>query len=156
MKCLNHYFILSLMIAASWSAHSQEDTDYQLKDLDGVVHKVSDLRGKYLVMNFWATWCPPCIKEMPELESFYQNHRDTAEVWGVSFEMTEPSDIKLFLKKLNVTYPILGNGQEPQTGYGTVKVLPTTFIIDREGKFLHRFEGAITEQDIVEVISSNQ
>ena len=146
-------FILSLLIGVTGPTIAEEQADYQLKDLDGVVHKVSDLKGKWLVMNFWATWCPPCIKEMPELESFYQNHPDTAEVWGVSFEMTDPSDIKSFVESLNVTYPILGNGQEPKTGYGTVKVLPTTFIIDRDGKFLHRFEGPITEQDIVEVIN---
>ena len=152
MKRRNHLFTLMLLVAASWSAHSQENAGYQLKDLDGVVHKVSDLKGKFLVMNFWATWCPPCIKEMPELENFYQNHRDTAEVWGVSFEMTEPADIKSFVEKLNVTYPLLGNGQEPKTGFGTVKVLPTTFIIDRDGKFLHRFEGPITERDIVDII----
>ena len=154
MKRYTRLCLLLLLIASGWPAHSDDSFDYQLKDLDGVVHKVSDLRGKWLVMNFWATWCPPCIREMPELESFYQNHRDSAEVWGISFEMTAASEIKSFVKKLNVSYPILGNGQEPETGFGRVKVLPTTFIIDRNGKFLHRFEGPITEQDIVEVISA--
>jgi len=152
MKTGFRFFALALILVSAWPAAGETETDYQLKDLDGIVHKVSDLRGKYLVMNFWATWCPPCIHEMPELESFYQNHRDTAEVWGISFEMTDPSEIKSFVKKLNISYPLLGNGQEPKTGFGMVNVLPTTFIIDRDGKFLHRFEGPITEQDIVEVI----
>ena len=105
-------------------------------------------------MNFWATWCPPCIKEMPELESFYQNHKDSAEVWGVTFEDTEIETVESFVKKLNVTYPILGYGQDPKTGFGEVRVLPTTFIIDRSGKFLHRFEGPISEADIIEIIST--
>jgi len=104
-------------------------------------------------MNFWATWCAPCIHEMPELESFYQNNKDIAEVWGITFEDTDLESIKSFIHKLKITYPILGYGQDPETGYGRVKVLPTTFIIDRDGKFLHRFEGPITEQDIVEIIS---
>lgn len=136
-------------------AQANEKTDYQLKDLDGKLHRVSELKGKWLVINFWATWCPPCIKEMPELESFYQNHKETAEVWGVTFEDSNLAGIKGFVKNLNVSYPILGFGQDPKTGYGSVTVLPTTFIIDRRGKFFHRFEGPITEADIESIISAN-
>ena len=130
-----------------------EEQDYSLQDINGITHRVSDLKGKFLVMNFWATWCAPCIHEMPELEKFYQNNKDSAVVWGITFEDTDLESIKSFVNKLNVSYPILGYGQDPETGYGHVKVLPTTFIIDQDGKFLHRFEGPITEQDIIEVIS---
>ena len=126
--------------------------DYRLKDLQGNEHRVSDLRGKWLVINFWATWCSPCLAEMPELELFYKNHRTSAEVWGVTFEDTSKENIIKFTRQLKVTYPILGYGQDPLTGYGQVTVLPTTFIIDREGLFFHRFEGPITSQDIVDVI----
>ncbi|MCP4431376.1 MAG: TlpA family protein disulfide reductase [Gammaproteobacteria bacterium] len=127
--------------------------DYSLKDLSGQIHKVSDVKGKWLIMNFWATWCPPCIHEIPELEKFYQNNQETAEVWGVTFENSGIDTVKSFLKEFNVSYPILGYGQDPKTGYGFVTVLPTTFIIDQQGKFYHRFEGPITEQDILEVIT---
>ena len=149
---------LIICLAISLLTHgavASEDTDYRLKDLGGVEHRVSDLRGKWLVINFWATWCAPCLKEMPDLQSFYQNHRDTAEVWGVTFEDTDIANIREFVSKLRVTYPILGYGQDPETGYGTVKVLPTTFIIDRKGKFFHRFEGPITENDILEIIGND-
>ncbi len=134
-------------------AYSDTGADYALRDLDGNTHKVSDLKGKWLVMNFWATWCPPCIHEIPELEKFYQNNQQTAEVWGVTFENSGIDTVKSFLKEFNVSYPILGYGQDPKTGYGFVTVLPTTFIIDQQGKFYHRFEGPITEQDILEVIT---
>ncbi len=146
LKLLVLFAAVSLLTIGSSLA-----SDYSLRDLQGKTHRVSDLKGKWLVMNFWATWCPPCIKEMPELESFYQNHRDSAEVWGVTFEDTNIETIKSFVEKLRVSYPILGYGQDPKTGFGHVKVLPTTFLIDSSGKFQHRFEGPITEQDIVEI-----
>lgn len=147
-------FLIFFITVYLLPAYSDTDTDYALRDLNGNTHNVSSLKGKWLVMNFWATWCPPCIKEMPELESFYQNHKDSAEVWGVTFEDTEIETVESFVKKLNVTYPILGYGQDPKTGFGEVRVLPTTFIIDRSGKFLHRFEGPISEADIIEIIST--
>jgi thiol-disulfide isomerase/thioredoxin len=132
-----------------------ENADYLLKDLDGVVHRVSDHRGKWLLINFWATWCAPCLKEMPELEFFYQNNKARAEVWGVTFEDSDIGKIRQFVSQLGVTYPILGYGQDPLTSYGEVTVLPTTFIIDKNGLFFHRFEGPITAQEIADVISEN-
>lgn len=131
---------------------ANETIDYELRDLAGNLHRVSDYRGKWLVINFWATWCPPCIKEMPELERFFQENKDRAHMWGVTFEDNGLEKIREFVKRLGVTYPILGYAQDPLTGYGSVTVLPTTFIIDPKGLFFHRFEGPITAQDISNVI----
>ena len=131
---------------------ASESVDYELRDLDGNLHRVSDYRGKWLIINFWATWCPPCIAEMPELERFYQQNKATAQVWGVTFEDTDKAKIRQFIKRLGVTYPVLGYGQDPFTGFGRVTVLPTTFVIDKQGLFLHRFEGPITTRDISEII----
>ena len=127
--------------------------DYALRDIDGKLQRVSEYRGRWLVINFWATWCPPCIHEMPELERFYQENRARASVWGVSFEDTDVELVREFVADLGVTYPILGLGQDPLTGYGKVRVLPTTFVIDPEGRFYHRFEGPITSHDIVDIIA---
>ena len=131
---------------------ADNSADYALRDLDGKVHRVSDNRGKWLVINFWATWCPPCIQEMPELERFYQQNISSAQVWGVTFEDTDKAKIRQFIEQLGITYPVMGYGQDPLTGFGTVTVLPTTFVIDKQGLFFHRFEGPITAQDITEVI----
>ena len=73
-------------------------------------------------------------------------------MWGVTFEDNGLEKIRDFVKRLGVTYPILGYAQDPLTGYGSVTVLPTTFIIDPKGLFFHRFEGPITAQDISNVI----
>jgi len=131
------------------------NADYQLRDMDGKLYSVSDYRGKWLIINFWATWCAPCIKEMPELERFYQENKSSAQVWGVTFEDTDKIKILEYISRLGVTYPILGYGQDPLTGFGTVTVLPTTFVIDTNGLFLHRFEGPVTRQDISSVIQQS-
>ena len=133
-------------------AVAQQGFDYSLRDLDGRLHRASDHRGKWLVINFWATWCAPCLKEMPELEAFYRQHRDRAQVWGVTFEDTDRTSIVAFVTRLGVTFPILGYGQDPLTGYGEVRVLPTTFLVDPQGLFHRRFEGPVTAQQLAEAI----
>ncbi len=142
------FFLLPLPCVSS-----NETFDYLLRDMDGRLYKVSDYRGRWLIINFWATWCAPCLKEMPELERFYQQNRESAQVWGVSFEDSDMETIRAYVDRLGITFPILGHGQDPLTGYGEVTVLPTTFIIDPQGLFRHRFEGPITAADIVAEIT---
>jgi thiol-disulfide isomerase/thioredoxin len=145
--------IISLLLCLmSLTTSATENFDYQLQDLDSQLHRVSDSRGKWLVINFWATWCAPCLKELPELERFYQQNKQTADLWGVTFEDTDKASIIEFTKRLGVSFPILGHGQDPLTGYGEVRVLPTTFLINPDGLFQHRFEGPITAQDIAHEI----
>ena len=141
-----------LVICMFMTTAAAQSADYQLQDLDGNLHRVSDHRGKWIVINFWASWCAPCLHEMPEFERFYQAHKNNALVWGVTFEDSGKARIIDFINQIGVTYPILGYGQDPLTGYGEVKGLPTTFVINPDGLFHHRFEGPITAQHIVDVI----
>ncbi len=134
------------------SIPADETFDYALRDMDGNLHRVSDYRGKWLIINFWATWCAPCIKEMPEFERFHQQHKSSAQVWGVTFEDTDKAKILEYIDRLGVTYPILGYDQDPLTGFGKVTVLPTTFVIDVNGRFFHCFEGPVTAQDLAGII----
>ena len=153
----HRFLIVAIILSQSaFSASAEDIFDYQLHDLDGHLHKASDSRGKWLVINFWATWCAPCLKELPELERFYQQNRTTAQLWGVTFEDSEKRAIREFVERLGVSFPILGYGEDPKTGYGEVRVLPTTFLINPEGLFQHRFEGPITAQDILTEITNSQ
>ena len=144
--------LASLLLLLQAAPGAAETYDFQLYDLDDELHRVSDHRGKWVVINFWASWCAPCIHEMPEFERFYRAHKSSAQVWGVTFENSDKDKIIEFVKQLGVTYPILGYDQDPLTGYGEVNVLPTTFVINPEGLFHYRFEGPITAQHIVDVI----
>ena len=154
MTARNMFAVLIISLL-TLTVQAADTGDYQLRDMDGNLYRASDYRGKWLIINFWATWCAPCIKEMPELERFYQENKSSAQVWGVTFEDTDRSKILEFINRLGVTYPILGYGQDPLTGFGTVRVLPTTFVIDTNGLFWHRFEGPITSQDISSVIQQS-
>ena len=147
MSCRS-FIVAFLLCLASLAASADDKFDYQLHDLDGRLHKASEQHGKWLVINFWATWCAPCLKELPELERFYQQNKDTAHLWGVTFEDSDKASIVEFVERLGITFPILGYGEDPLTGYGEVRVLPTTFLINPEGLFQHRFEGPINAQDI--------
>jgi thiol-disulfide isomerase/thioredoxin len=90
------------------------EPDYMLRDYNGVEHRLSDHRGKWVVINFWATWCPPCLEEMPELARFHADHKDRdAVVWGVDFEDITKEALENFLQRVSVNYPILGFGQQP-------------------------------------------
>ena len=150
LACLGLIFLYTQPGLAAESA-----PDYQLRDLDGKLYRASDYRGRWLVINFWATWCAPCLEEMPELDRFYQANLDRAMLWGVTFEDEDRDAIVEFVERLGVTYPILGFGQDPQTGYGRVTVLPTTFVINPEGLFHQRFEGPITATHLERAISGN-
>jgi thiol-disulfide isomerase/thioredoxin len=120
------------------------------------LHKASDSRRKWLVINFWATWCAPCLKELTELERFYQQNRTTAQLRGVTFEGSDKSSIREFVERLGVSVPLPGYGEVPKTDYGEVRALPTTFLINPDGLFQHRFEGPITAENILIEIGSYQ
>ena len=138
-------FVAGTALALLLCALSPAQAEYRLQDLDGNEHRLSALRGEWVMINFWATWCPPCIHEMPELEAFHQAHKGgKASVWGVTFEDASAQAIREFVSELGVTYPILGLGQSPVTPFGTVRVLPTTFVINPAGELVRRFEGPVT------------
>jgi thiol-disulfide isomerase/thioredoxin len=143
-----------VMVAA---AAATEDTfDFSLKDMDGKVHTLSDYRGKWIIVNFWATSCPPCIEEMPELSAFHDRHKDhDAVVLGVNYETIETRWVQRFLDSVVVTYPTVLWGTSPATPFGLVVALPTTFIITPEGKLDARHVGAIMALDLDTYIKRN-
>lgn len=122
---------------------------FSLQDLDGNTHTLSAYRGKWVVVNFWATTCPPCIREMPELSAFHNRHKDRdAIVLGVNFEDIRESWMRRFLKSVDVSYPVLPWGTAPATPFGQVFALPTTFIVSPDGTTVARYTGAVTAADI--------
>lgn len=112
--------------------------DFTLPDLDGKRYQLSDLKGKVVVINFWATWCAPCRKEIPDLRAIYDEYKDQGvEILGISLDQIDKSQIRKFVKNFKVNYPILHGTQSELNkilnAYQTGQFLPTTFIIDREG-----------------------
>jgi len=116
--------------------------DFDLPTLEGKSLKLSDLRGKAVLLNFWATYCEPCKIEMPwfvELQKAYGPQG--FQIIGVAMDDASAEDIAKFAKEMGVNYPILLGKESVGQSYGGVTVLPTTFFVDRDGKLIAREFG---------------
>jgi peroxiredoxin len=124
---------------------------FELKNLEGESVKLSDFKGKVVLLNFWATWCPPCIKEMPMFQDLYQKHKDKGFViLGVSMDKSKKIAQK-FIQKEGITYPILMGNPELGAKY-RVRGLPTSYIIGRQGHLLRQFMGMPSKRKLEKVL----
>ena len=134
--------------------------DFELASLDGKKVKLSDFRGKAVLLNFWATWCPPCKEEMPwfvDLQKKYGNNG--LVVIGVALDDTEAPKIAQFVSEMGVNYPILLGTNKVSDQYGSVDFLPTTFYINRDGKIVGKGTGLLgkdeVEQNVQKALASD-
>jgi thiol-disulfide isomerase/thioredoxin len=125
----------------------------ELKSLDGKAANLSDYQGKWVLVNFWATWCPPCLEEMPELQAFHDNHEETdAVVIGLNTEVLPAEKIAQFLDDYFITYPNFIVGPVHRSVMGEVPALPTSFLISPEGKVEARQVGMVTREMLEDFI----
>jgi cytochrome c biogenesis protein CcmG/thiol:disulfide interchange protein DsbE len=123
--------------------------DFTLTDIYGKEVKLSDYRGKTVLLNFWATWCPPCKAEMPWFVDLQKRYGDQGfQVIGVSMDDGGPEDVAKFTRAIGVNYPILMGKEDVAQQYGSVEFLPTTFFIDRQGKIVERIYGIKERREI--------
>jgi peroxiredoxin len=122
---------------------------WELKDVDGKTIRSSDIKGKIVILDFWATWCAPCRAEIPGFIDLQKQYgKDGVAVIGVSLDEGEPSAVKKFAEKLGVNYPILLGDQKIVSAFGGIDAIPTTFIIDREGGIASRHFGLTEKADL--------
>jgi thiol-disulfide isomerase/thioredoxin len=117
--------------------------DFLLKDMDEEQHSLQDYRGKVVMLNFWATWCPPCRQEMPSLEAVYQDLKEDDFVVVAVNQWESPNQVFPYLGQLDVfpTFPILFDHKGSVSKAYDVKGLPTTVVIDKKGNIVYRAIG---------------
>ena len=127
--------------------------DFALKDADGRTVRLSDYKGKVLLLDFWATWCGPCKIEIPWFMDFERKHKDKGfSVLGVSMDDDGWESVKPFVNQLNINYRIVMGNDATADKFGGIEALPTTFLIDREGKIAAVHVGLASKSDIEDAI----
>jgi peroxiredoxin len=127
--------------------------DFSLESLDGSSVRLSDLRGKAVLLNFWATWCGPCKIEMPWFVDLQKQYGSQGlQIVGVAMDDASKEDIGKFAKDMGVNYPILIGKESVGDQYGGVPALPETFLISRDGKIVDKIIGLRGKADIEEAV----
>jgi thiol-disulfide isomerase/thioredoxin len=120
---------------------------WRLLDLDGREVHSSQFAGKVVVIDFWATWCTPCIKEIPGYIALQKKYGEDLAIVGVSVDRKDASEVKKFVEQHGMNYTVVMVDESIVSAFGGIQGIPTTFIIDREGKFAHKKVGAMSHQD---------
>lgn len=142
---------LSLLPLAASAA-----TDFKLTDISGVEHRLSNYKGKWLLVNYWATWCQPCFEEVPDLIYLHENRpKHDVAVIGVVFDYQELQEIADYMNDMVMTYPVALSEDVTAQGFPTVSALPTTFIFNPQGKLVKTKRGVVRVEYIEALIDSS-
>ncbi|MFC2161787.1 TlpA family protein disulfide reductase [Acidobacteriota bacterium] len=126
----------------------EDAPDFTLTDMDGNTITLSELKGNVVFLNFWATWCTPCKKEIPFFNEAYKTHKDSGlKIIGISIDRSKHI-VKRYLAKQEFLYPIAMGNQKFLNVYGIARAVPVTVIIDKNGKLRHKVIGDLEREEI--------
>ncbi|MFP3723092.1 redoxin domain-containing protein [Niallia circulans] len=146
------FFIMSTNVEANTGLNiGEEAPDFKLKDLNGKTVRLSDYRGKSVMINFWATWCPPCKKEMLDVETFSKKKQDHWIVLAVNVDGGNEKGVRQFVKERNLTFPILIDNNDMVSNQYDILSIPTTFFLNEDGIIIKKGFTMLTLQQMMEM-----
>ena len=145
--------ILMVVLPVVAAGQSTKSPDVVLKDLRGRTVRVSDYRGKVVLLNFWAMWCPPCRAEMPDLVRWQQEYQKKGlQVIGITYPPTDRAEVRQFVRSIKVNYPIALGERATKALFDQGETLPYTVVIDRAGNVRERIEGILLPEEFEQKI----
>jgi peroxiredoxin len=141
------------LTAGGWAQEKGKPApDFSLEDTAGNKVSLSQMQGKVVVVNFFTIWCQPCRHEMPDLNAIYQENKDKGlSMVGICLN-ADPNQLKVLVKQLNLDYPVLLGTDKVNKDFGEIVGVPTTFIIDKQGKIADKIVGARKKDEFLQVI----
>lgn len=141
---------LLLVLMAPWV----QAADFRVIDTNGKTHTLSGYKGKWVLVNYWATWCPPCLEEIPDLIALNENKKNNLVVIGIAMDYRSAKQVTDFAEGLFVDYPIVLGTPEIVRQIGPVQGLPTTYLYNPNGKMVAQQVGLITRSAVESYIAS--
>jgi len=135
------------------SNQSNKVPDISLKDLKGKTVKIKNFKGKVILLNFWATWCPPCRAEIPELIKWQKEYENQGlQIVGITYPPTNRVKVRSFVRRNKINYPILFGSKKTKAMFDSGETMPFTVVFDRDGNVKELVEGVIFAEEFDEKI----
>jgi len=151
---LGRGLLLALLLVCSLAGQA---ADFLLVDIQGSTHRLADYRGKWVLVNFWATWCSPCLSEIPELSSLHSAHKDKdLLVIGIAMQSGSLKEVDDFARAHGISYPVVLGDFKSAKQIGAVDVLPSSYLYNPKGEQVSYQAGAVTRASIETYIKNNK
>ena len=144
--------LLLVSCSASEKRNSKKAPDFSLKTTDNRIVKLSDYKGKIVIVNFFATWCPPCRTEIPDFVKFYKENKGKGVVIIGIAVGSKLEDVKKMIKEFKINYPVCISDGKVEREYGGIVGVPTTFIIDKNGNIYKKLIGMMKKKQLEEIL----
>lgn len=141
--------VLAFLLCSALAAQAD---GWKLKDKDGVSYTLAGQQGKWVLVNFWAPWCPPCLEEMPGFNALQKRHTDL-QVIGVAVMYRKKKEVLDVVRQQSLAYPIVMGSESIASDFGEISGLPTSFLYSPAGKLVGRHEGPLTPRDVEQAMA---
>jgi thiol-disulfide isomerase/thioredoxin len=153
-KLLLSSFLMAILLSIHTVVFAAND--FMLKDTNGKKYTLSQYKGKWVIVNYWATWCPPCLEEVPDLVALYDSRKNKdVMIFGVAFDYQNAKEVAEYVDDMLISYPIVLGDDEVMKQIGSAEVLPTSYIYNPRGELVKTKRGKVTRQYLEAIIAGD-